>query len=217
MTNLLNHTGTKLAFLLAAIACMASLVYAEGEKSVLAEESAPSISTFEPPALLPPSNAVESSALPAPQRPKVAEQQSAPTPKQSFLRPYETRRVPVTTTLSVKEESIPAPAPETIVEGPAVEVRPVESIDYDTNRRARRMYREAGEVRVSMIARNPIDGCFYEIPMCIPACCVGEPKIEGGRGLLGRGIVQFCWECGFTATVKFRPLLRDVKVNYSAE
>jgi hypothetical protein len=68
-----------------------------------------------------------------------------------------------------------------------------------------------------MIAQNPADGCYYEIQMCIPACCVGEPKVSGGRGLLGRGVVEFCWECGFRAEVKFRRILGDVKVEYEGD
>jgi hypothetical protein len=36
-----------------------------------------------------------------------------------------------------------------------------------------------------------------------------------GRGLLGRGIVEYCWPCGFKAKVKFRPVLCDVKVDYT--
>jgi hypothetical protein len=110
------------------------------------------------------------------------------------------------------------PAPEAeLVESPDIEVRPAPPIEYDTDRHARRMYRESGEVNVVMIARNPADGCYYEIPMCIPACCVGEPKVKSGRGILGRGLVEFCWECGFRAEVKFRHVLGDVKVDYEVD
>jgi hypothetical protein len=169
------------------------------------------------PQLIPPSNAESIEILPPPSKPAHAKEATANQPKQPFMRPAEPRRrVPATTALAVKEESMPAPDVD-VVESPAIEVRPAPPIEYDTDRRARRMYRESGEVNVVMIARNPADGCYYEIPMCIPACCVGEPKVEGGRGILGRGVVEFCWECGFTAVVKFRHVLGDVKVDYEGD
>jgi hypothetical protein len=67
-----------------------------------------------------------------------------------------------------------------------------------------------------MVAKNPADCCLYEIPLCVPACCVGEPTVTEGRGLFGRGVVEYCWPCGFTATLKFRPVRCDVKIHYDA-
>ena len=61
------------------------------------------------------------------------------------------------------------------------------------------------QVELVMVAKNPIDCCLYEIPLCVPACCEGQPAVREGRGLFGRGIVEYCWPCGFTAKVKFRP------------
>jgi hypothetical protein len=133
------------------------------------------------------------------------------------MRPAESaRRTPVTTALSVTEE--PMPAPE-VLPGPAdgVEVRPAPPIEYDTDGDARRMYRRTGEVHLAMVTQNPADGCFYEIPMCIPACCTGEPIISSGRGIFGRGVVEYCWACGFRAKVKFRHVLGDVEVEYEGD
>jgi hypothetical protein len=198
---------------------MAGLVYAGDEKSLVVEESGTVVDQSAAPTLVGPANE-EAEMLPVPARPNhqpsVAEESSR-SAKQPFMRPATPRRVPATTALSVTEETVPAPAPESIVEGPAIEVRPAPPIKYDTDRHARRMYRESGEMNVVMIARNPADGCYYEIPMCIPACCTGEPKVDGGRGILGRGVVEFCWECGFTAVVKFRHVLGDVKVDYEGD
>ena len=78
------------------------------------------------------------------------------------------------------------------------------------------MYR-SGEVNVVMLTKNPADGCAYEIPMCIPACCVGDPSVSGGRGLLGRGVVEYRWPCGFRAIVKFRHLRGDIEVEYEGD
>ena len=68
-----------------------------------------------------------------------------------------------------------------------------------------------------MLTKDPADGCMYEIPMCIPACCVGDPSVSGGRGIFGRGVVEYCWPCGFRAIVKFRHVLGNVKVEYEGD
>jgi hypothetical protein len=195
---------------------------AQDEASVLVEKQPGP--TLDAPLLAPPTNATVSEPLPPPSNPAdgvAKEQPQSPIQgevKKPFLRPAEPRRrVPVTTALSVKEEPMPAPDPDMIVESPEIEVRPAPPIEYDTDGDARKMYRKSGEVQVVMIAQNPADGCYYEIPMCIPGCCIGEPKVSGGRGLLGRGVVEFCWECGFRAEVKFRHILGDVKVEYEGD
>jgi hypothetical protein len=79
------------------------------------------------------------------------------------------------------------------------------------------MYRSSGEVHLMMMVKNPADGCVYEIPLCIPACCTGEPTMEEWCGLFGRGVVEYCWECGFTAKVIFRHVIGDVKVEYDGK
>ena len=33
----------------------------------------------------------------------------------------------------------------------------------------------------------------------------------------GRGVVEYCWACGFRAKVKFRHVLGDVKVDYEGD
>jgi hypothetical protein len=106
------------------------------------------------------------------------------------------------------EEVMPAPV---ISEGAAY---PAPPIKYHASRSARRMLRGEETVELVMVARNPADGCLYEIPLCLPACCVGEPTVDERRGLRGRGVVEYCWECGYSATVKFRHRSGDVKVEY---
>lgn len=96
---------------------------------------------------------------------------------------------------------------------PATAVTPC--IVYRTHRGARKMYRCSGEKQVIMVTKNPADCCEreYEIPLCIPCCCEGMPTVTSDCGLAGRGVVEYCWECGFTAKVVFR-LRGDVKVHY---
>jgi hypothetical protein len=63
--------------------------------------------------------------------------------------------------------------------------------------------------------KNPCSccGCAIEVPMCIPACCVGAPCVDSHCGLLGRGVVWYKWPCGFKARVAFRHC-GDVVVTY---
>jgi hypothetical protein len=91
-------------------------------------------------------------------------------------------------------------------------------IKYWTHLGARLMLRCNSEIQVTMSVDNPADckSCKIEVPMCIPCCCTGEPTVTSDCGLLGRGIVEYCWPCGFRATVVFRPTLGDVMVHYSA-
>jgi hypothetical protein len=179
------------------------------EKKVV-QEAAPAV---EAPQLTAPAN---EQTLPPPSNPQVRSAPSAkqlPAAKQPFLRPAAPRRrVPATTALAVKEEEVPAPVVSEI------EVRPTPPIEYDTDRDARRLYRSSGEIELVMVTQNPADGCFYEIPLCIPACCVGEPTVSSGRGIFGRGVVEYCWPSGFRAVVKFRQIVRcDVKVEYEGD
>jgi hypothetical protein len=115
----------------------------------------------------------------------------------------------------------PMPAPATTEEpmpGPVTNeaaVHPTPPIRYHAGPRARRMLARHQQIELVMVVKNPADCCLYEIPLCVPACCEGEPAVREGRGLFGRGIVEYCWPCGFTAKVKFRPVLCDVKVDYS--
>ncbi len=161
--------------------------------------------------------------LPVPPQPA---QPAAPAVKRPFMRPAEPRE-PAKGKL-VGAEPMPVPPGENpTIQGPAlipapapsidgVRVEPTPPIDYDTDHDARRMYR-TGKINLVMLTKDPTSGCAYEIPMCIPACCVGDPKVSGGRGIFGRGVVEYCWPCGFRAIVKFRHVLGNVKVEYEGD
>jgi hypothetical protein len=219
----MTHQYTRIAqFSLIAIAAglagWISIANANEQSVVIQSDSAPALVA---PTLAPPANALEVEVLPAPSN--VRKQSDAKSParveaKKPFMRPAAPKRIPVTNALAVEHEPMPAPQPEVIVDAPEYEVRPAPHVKYDTDRDARRMYRATGEVQLTMIVCNPADGCYYEIPVCIPGCCAGEePRMDGGRGLLGRGVVEYCWESGFRAIVKFRPVLGDVKVEYEGD
>jgi hypothetical protein len=112
-------------------------------------------------------------------------------------------------------QPLPAVGPHEELAPPqgAVTVHPVARIDYDVTRRARRLFGGSPFVELSMVTQNPADGCLYEIPLCLPACCTGEPKVTSYCGLMGRGVVVYCYECGLEIEVKFR-LRGDVEVEY---
>lgn len=42
-----------------------------------------------------------------------------------------------------------------------------------------------------------------EIPICLPGCCEGEPRVCESV-CLGRGVVEFEWCCGFRVRVVFQ-------------
>ena len=64
---------------------------------------------------------------------------------------------------------------------------------------------------------NPADCrcCCYEVEVCLPACCTGTPRSSSRVGLFHRGIVEYCWPCGWQARGVFRAC-GDVVVHYDA-
>jgi hypothetical protein len=105
----------------------------------------------------------------------------------------------------ISAESVP---PVVVVSNPCIE--------YKAGHRARKMLSGETSVPVMMSVDNPADRsrCVVDVPMCVPACCQGEPKMTSDCGLLGRGSVAYCWPCGFTATVVFRAN-GEIVVHYS--
>jgi hypothetical protein len=178
-------------------------------------------------------------ALPTPPQRAVVPSQtnqrtSAPATKQSFMRPAEPRLPARGKLVGEEPGALPMPADASPTATPmlpppgdevappssplpsGIQVKPTPRIDYDTHHDARKMLR-GGQINIAMLTQDPADGCYYQIPLTIPACCVGEPSVSGGRGLLGRGIVAYEWPCGFKAKIKFRHILGDVKVDYEAD
>jgi hypothetical protein len=142
--------------------------------------------------------------------------------KRPFMRPAVPRE-PAQGKLTAEQLPPPNGQAPTIIEQPprvgdaSIEIKPTPPIKYDTDGDARDMYRATGEIRLVMVTQNPADGCYYEIPLCIPGCCEGAPVVKGGRGIFGRGVTEYCWPCGFRAIVKFRQILGDVRVDYEGD
>jgi hypothetical protein len=191
------------------------------ESSVLLQPPANSAVTVESSKASVPSQVsatIQGEVLPPPRQPgkqPLVRQSNRLARRQPFLRPTEELSetsmpdspMPATQP-PVVEETMPAPELGEVV------IQPAPRISTDTDPAARRMYRSSGQVDLVMVVKNPADGCLYEIPLCIPACCTGEPTVVERRGIFRRGVVDYCWECGFTASVRFRHILGDVKVEY---
>jgi hypothetical protein len=199
------------------------------EGSVLIQK--PAAASADGPVLPPPSKPADAvrppqsqpPVLPQPPQQKQTSQQqqtAKPAARQPFMRPAQPRE-PAQGELTNQVETMPAPAdappPPSAPLTTELDVRPTPSIKYDTDGDARRMYRRSGQIDLVMVTKNPADGCYYEIPLCIPACCTGDPVVSGGRGIFGRGVVEYRWSCGFRAIVKFRQVLGDVRVDYEGD
>lgn len=67
-------------------------------------------------------------------------------------------------------------------------------------------------VQTVLAVKDPCTGCEVEVPVCLPACCKGEPKVCCGVGLLGRDVVDYEWCCGFSVRVAFKKHSGDLIV-----
>jgi hypothetical protein len=54
---------------------------------------------------------------------------------------------------------------------------------------------------------------YFEVPVCIPACCCGEPTVKCRKGVFNCGVVTYRWCCGYKLTVTFKKC-GDVLVTY---
>ena len=118
----------------------------------------------------------------------------------------------------VAEGEIIAPAESTCI--------PVPVCEHKLHRSARRFLAcNCGTTHAVLEVTNPADclgccpadclGCCYEIQLCLPECCTGTPCQSSRVGLFRRGMVEYCWPCGWRATVVFRAR-GDVVVHYNA-
>ena len=57
---------------------------------------------------------------------------------------------------------------------------------------------------IVLVVKDPCTCCEVEVPVCLPACCEGEPTVCTGKGFLCRDIVEYQWCCGFYVRVAFK-------------
>jgi len=56
---------------------------------------------------------------------------------------------------------------------------------------------------VILTVEDPCTCCVYEIPVCLPDCCDGEPREFGRLNALGRGAIVYHWCCGYKVKLIF--------------
>lgn len=101
----------------------------------------------------------------------------------------------------------PAPSPAAVYSAPAVACCPISVVKERTTLSAKRLIRCSGPLtNRTVCVANPAGCCGkqYAVPLCVPGCCVGEPRACHARaGLLGRGYVELAWDCGYVARLTF--------------
>lgn len=60
------------------------------------------------------------------------------------------------------------------------------------------------KMNVVLQVKDPCTCCLVEVPVCIPACCTGNPSVCCHRGFLGRQIVTYSWSCGISVDIIFK-------------
>ena len=117
--------------------------------------------------------------------------------------------------------SDPSVAPaivEEVIPAAPVDLVPVRSIKYNVRPSARRALACHGKTDTVLGVDNPCDGtdCLYAVPVVLPGCCTGEPRVRSRRGLFGRGVVEYTWPGGYEVEVIFR-LRGDLAVKLNAD
>lgn len=105
-------------------------------------------------------------------------------------------------------EPLPPAAPLPLASPAAPVCCPIEVVRSRTTPGAKRLLRcEGPPIDRVVCVPNPAEcrGPLYEVPLCVPCCCVGEPRLGNTKtGLLGRGYVDLVWDCGYVARLAFR-------------
>lgn len=86
-------------------------------------------------------------------------------------------------------------------------------IKYVDACRAKRCSDCGPKIETVLLVKDPCTCCLVQVPVCIPACCCGEPCVDARIGLLGTGKVFFKWDCGYELKVAFAKT-GDIKVVY---
>jgi hypothetical protein len=60
-----------------------------------------------------------------------------------------------------------------------------------------------GPQHVVLRVCHPCTGCHYDVPVCLPACCEGAPRVCHQRTIIGCGRVVYEWCCGYRVVIRF--------------
>jgi hypothetical protein len=58
-------------------------------------------------------------------------------------------------------------------------------------------------IHVILEVCHPCTGCKFEVPVCLPACCCGEPCVNFSKTLIGYGKTTYEWKCGHKVVIRF--------------
>lgn len=58
-------------------------------------------------------------------------------------------------------------------------------------------------LKIVLKVQDPCTCCTYDVPVCLPGCCCGEPVVCDKVGILGRASVTYEWCCGYRVKVVF--------------
>ena len=59
-------------------------------------------------------------------------------------------------------------------------------------------------IKTVLRLKNPCSCCEVEVPICMPACCKGEPTVCWTTGLFCRNVAIYEWCCGFRVRISFK-------------
>lgn len=54
---------------------------------------------------------------------------------------------------------------------------------------------------VVLLVKDPCTCCYVRVPVCIPCCCDGEPKVCCHPGILCRDVAEYSWCCGYRVKI----------------
>ncbi len=60
-----------------------------------------------------------------------------------------------------------------------------------------------GPQKILLHVSHPCNGCCYDVPVCLPACCQGAPRVCHQRTVIGCGRVIYQWDCGYRVVIRF--------------
>jgi hypothetical protein len=56
-------------------------------------------------------------------------------------------------------------------------------------------------IQTVLLVKDPATCCMVEVPVCLPACCAGEPCVDSKCGVLGNGKIFYTWPSGYEVKV----------------
>lgn len=62
--------------------------------------------------------------------------------------------------------------------------------------------KQCGTVTVHLSVNDPCKGCVYDVPVCLPECCIEAPRVVVEKaGAHGRSVGVYVWCCGYKVKI----------------